>query len=183
MPNDSVTFEELMAQIERLHRDMMRNMDLAARHYRNERLRNTHYQLQQIAFKQVEQLIERNIVPVLQGLNPAQVAGAMAACGASAQLKTEVTAALSAARTAAAAAEAVAAEQRALFIARMIGVSLVGLLIIAAIAVLYLWWNSVHKEKQREEYERAGALQREYERNLRTSYFQQNQRYNMPKNL
>lgn len=116
----------------------------------------------QAYLKQAEALIEQNIVPILQSLNPAQVASALAAAGASPQLMSQVSTVLNAAKNVA------QVGMTAAEICQIINVVVPVLLVITAVAifaVLYKMWldRNIKKEGERllRQYEeRAGSGRR-----------------------
>lgn len=116
----------------------------------------------QAYLKQAETLIEQNIVPILQSLNPAQVASALAAAGASRQLMSQVLTVLNAAKNVA------KVGMTAAEICQIINVVVPVLLVITAVAifaVLYKMWldRDIKKEGERllQKYEeRAGSGRR-----------------------
>lgn len=102
----------------------------------------------QAYLKQAETLVEQNIVPILQSLNPAQVGSALAAAGASPQLMSQVSTVLNAARTVAQVGMTTAEICAIINVAVPI---LIGIVTFAVFACLYKMWldRNIRKEGER----------------------------------
>jgi len=162
-PMDKADLNNIIRQIEALQQMAAKKL---AEAYRSQdgkgKVNEGLLQQGQAYLNQAEKLIEQNIVPILQSLNPAQVASALAAVNASPQLVAQVKTVLTAARSVAAAGMTTAE------ICAVINVVVPVLLVITAVAifaVLYKMWldRNIKKEGERllRQYEeRAGTGRR-----------------------
>lgn len=155
---DQVKLNNIIRQIDALEQAAAKKLAEAYRSQNGKGSVNEALLQQGRAFqKQAEALIEQNIVPILQSLNPAQVASALAAAGASSQMMSQVSNVLNAARTVAQAGLTTAE------ICQIINVAvpvLIGVVVVAIIAGLYKMWldRNIQKEGER--------LLKEYEERL-----------------
>ncbi len=148
-PIDKLDLNQIVHQIETLQRLAAKKL---AEAYRSQdgkgKVNEGLLQQGQAYLNQAEKIIEQNIVPILQSLNPAQVASALAAAGASPQLMSQVKTVLTAARGVAAAGMTTAE------ICAIINVVVPVLLAITAVAIfacLYKMWldRNIKKEGER----------------------------------
>ena len=140
---------EVIRQIEGLQRQAGRFLEMAYRSQDGKgNVNEGLLQQGQVFLQRAEALIQENIVPILQSLNPSQVASSLAAAGASPALISEVTPILNAARAVAAGGMSVAAICEVISVAVPVLLAVVGL---AVMAFLYKMWldRNIKKEGER----------------------------------
>ncbi len=96
---DTSDLNNIIRQIETFQRLAARKLEAAYRSQDGKgKVNEGLLQQGQAYIKQAENLINQNIVPILQSINPSQVASALAAAGASSGLISQVSTVLNAAR-------------------------------------------------------------------------------------
>lgn len=146
---DKLDLTEVIRQIENLQRAADRILPHAYRSQDGKGKINEGLLKQgNIYLDKARELIDQNIVPILQSLNPSQVTAALTAAGASSSIISQVSTALNAARAVAVSGMSTAAICEAINIAVPVLLAVVG---IAILGFSFKWWldRNIKKEGER----------------------------------